>query len=124
MKSDEKFTPKLGRIRSRSLPRRTFLRDVQTALGRASGLHQARPGGKRKFDGSRIGRGAGIGRVVGRQDRGSALRGRRVVIKARLARLSPSGLDGAKAHLRYLQRDGVTREGETNIISSKTWSVE
>jgi type IV secretory pathway VirD2 relaxase len=33
-----------------------------------------------------------------------------VVVKARLIRLA-AGLDGPKAHLRYLQRDGVTREG-------------
>ena len=116
MNSDERFTPKLGGIRSRSLPRRTFLRDVQIALGRASGFRPARPGGKRKFDGSRIGRGAGISRVVGRQDRVSVLRGRRAVVKARLIRLSPSALSGAKAHLRYLQRDGVTREGEPGAL--------
>ena len=116
MKSHEKFTPKLGRIRSRSLRGRTFLREVQTALGRASGLCQARPGGKSGFDGSRIGRGSGIGRVVGREDRVSASRGRRVVVKARLIRLSPPGLGGAKAHLRYLQRDGVTREGESGAL--------
>ncbi len=34
-----------------------------------------------------------------------------MVIKARLIRLAGAGLSGAKAHLRYLQRDGVTREG-------------
>jgi type IV secretory pathway VirD2 relaxase len=118
MQSDEKFTPKLGRIRSRSISRRTFLRDVQAALGRASGFRRARPGGKSKFDGSRIGRGAGIGRVLERRERFSALRGRQVVIKARLIRLSLSGLNGAKAHLRYLQRDGVTRHGEPGTLYS------
>jgi type IV secretory pathway VirD2 relaxase len=30
--------------------------------------------------------------------------------------LSPSGLSGAKAHLRYLQRDGVTRDGEPGAL--------
>lgn len=34
-----------------------------------------------------------------------------MVVKARLIRLSGSSLNSAKAHLRYLQRDGVTREG-------------
>jgi type IV secretory pathway VirD2 relaxase len=34
-----------------------------------------------------------------------------VVIKARLIRLAGAGLGGAKAHLRYLQRDSVTPEG-------------
>ncbi|TIT02240.1 MAG: conjugal transfer protein TraI, partial [Mesorhizobium sp.] len=31
---------------------------------------------------------------------------------ARIVKLAGKGADGARAHLRYLQRDGVTREGE------------
>ena len=34
-----------------------------------------------------------------------------MVVKARLIRLSGSSLNSAKAHLRYLRRDGVTRDG-------------
>lgn len=49
--------------------------------------------------------------MLASRDRFSTFRGRRVVIKARLIRLAGSSLRGAKAHLRYLQRDGVTREG-------------
>ena len=111
MERDDEFTPKLGKIPSRSLPRSKFLREVQTALGRASAPNRRRVGSESRFDGSRIGRGSGIGRVLASGDRFSALRGRRVIIKARLIRLAGSGLQGAKAHLRYLQRDGVTREG-------------
>ena len=36
---------------------------------------------------------------------------RRVVVKARIVRLKRTS-EGATAHLRYLQRDGTTREGE------------
>ena len=36
---------------------------------------------------------------------------RRVVVKARIVRLKRRS-KGANAHLRYLQRDGTTREGE------------
>jgi type IV secretory pathway VirD2 relaxase len=111
MNHDEEFTPKLGKIRSRSLRRGTFLRQIQNAVGRASGLGPQTWGAKSRFDGSRIGRGSGTGRLLASADRYSALRGRRVVVKARLTRLAGSGLNGAKAHLRYLQRDGVTREG-------------
>ena len=32
-------------------------------------------------------------------------------MKTRLVRLGAKGLSGARAHLRYIQRDGVTREG-------------
>src|SRR6185295_8942452 len=56
-------------------------------------------------------RGSAIGRLLASREHCNALRGRRVVIKARLIRLNRTGLTGAKAHLRYLQRDGVTRDG-------------
>ena len=31
-------------------------------------------------------------------------------------KLAGKGADGARAHLRYLQRDGVTREGEPGAL--------
>jgi type IV secretory pathway VirD2 relaxase len=34
-----------------------------------------------------------------------------VIIKSRIVRLTGKGLQGSRAHLRYIQRDGVTREG-------------
>jgi hypothetical protein len=75
----------------------------------------ASPGGVRgarsgRFTGSRIGKGAGVGRLLTARDQYSPSVPP-VVIKARLIRLAKSGLNGAKAHLRYLQCDGVTREG-------------
>ena len=111
MKHDEEFEPKLGKIRSRSLRQGTFRRQVQNAVGRASGLGRRTSSVRSRFDGSRIGRGAGTGRMLASKDRYGALRGRRVVVKTRLIRLGSSSPNGAKAHLRYLQRDGVTREG-------------
>jgi len=45
------------------------------------------------------------------EQRGPSERMRRVVVKARIVRLK-RGSKGADAHLRYLQRDGTTREGE------------
>ena len=44
---------------------------------------------------------------------GSRVRARRVMVKARVVKLAgPKAAGAAAAHLRYLQRDGVTREGE------------
>ncbi|MGE5562922.1 MAG: DUF3363 domain-containing protein [Bacillota bacterium] len=44
---------------------------------------------------------------------GMRVRARRVMVKARVVRLSGAKAAGAaQAHLRYLQRDGVTRDGE------------
>lgn len=72
----------------------------------------------RKFDGSRIGRGSGIGRVLGISGRHSGERSRRAVVKARIVRLAGKGARAAVAHLRYLQRDGTTREGERGSLYS------
>ena len=37
---------------------------------------------------------------------------RRVIVKARYTRIVGGDLGAARAHLNYIQRDGVTREGE------------
>src|SRR3546814_18779549 len=70
------------------------------------------------FDGSRIGRGASLARVLASGDRHAAFRSRRVVVKTRLVKLAGKGLGAAAAHLRYIQRDGVTREGQPGELYS------
>jgi type IV secretory pathway VirD2 relaxase len=42
--------------------------------------------------------------------------GRRVVVKARYTRIFGGDLGAARAHLRYIQRDGVTREGASGEL--------
>ncbi len=83
-------------------------------------LHSATLAGvkgiRSKFHGSRVGRGSGVGRVLSSRNRYAAFHSRRVVTKARVARLAGKGLAAARAHLRYIQRDGVTREGEPGIL--------
>jgi type IV secretory pathway VirD2 relaxase len=74
--------------------------------------------GRRRFTGERIGRGAGVGRVLGASDRFAGARSRRVVVKARFVRLAGKGQARAVAHLRYLQRDGTTRDGERGTLYS------
>jgi type IV secretory pathway VirD2 relaxase len=112
---DDDFKPKLGKIRScGSKGGRKFLHQVLAA----SNLARGGAGGTRKsrFTGSRIGRGAGVGRVLANRDRYAAFRQRRVIIKSRIVKLAgkgmAKGMENARAHLRYIQRDGVTREGE------------
>jgi type IV secretory pathway VirD2 relaxase len=43
---------------------------------------------------------------------------RRVVIKARIVRIKAGDAGAVRAHLRYVQRDGVTREGEPGELYS------
>ena len=73
-----------------------------------------RPGSSRRFTGARIGRGNGVGRVLGAGSSRSVGGARRVVVKSRIVKLG-KGM-AAAAHLRYLQRDGTTREGERGSL--------
>lgn len=112
MSHDDDFEPHLGRIRTRGKPRgRKFLHRVLAAANLARG-GVAIPGRPRRFDGSRIGRGAGVGRVLGMRDQYAAFRKRRVIVKSRIVKLAGKGLAAARAHVRYIERDGSSRTGE------------
>lgn len=112
MSTTDDFEPQLGRPgdRGRKPRPRKFLSRVIAAANRARG---GAPGRVRPsaFTGSRIGRGAGVGRVLSARDRYAAFRRRRVIVKVRTVRLGGKGFEGARAHLRYVERDGTTREG-------------
>src|SRR5436190_24361708 len=111
--ADDDFELWLGRIAKE----RPFRHSVRKAVNLAGGVKRA-AGQARRFDGSRIGRGAGVGRLLGSSDRFAGARTRRVVVKARIVRLAGKGAKAAAAHLRYLQRDGTTREGERGSLYS------
>ncbi|WP_066725655.1 relaxase/mobilization nuclease RlxS [Sphingomonas pituitosa] len=106
---EDDFTPRLGR------PRGKDGKSVVRYGGRiaaAARLAGTKTGVRsRRFDGSRIGRGASIGRLLSSRDRLGGFRARRAVVKASLIRLAGKGGQAARAHMRYIQRDGVTREG-------------
>ncbi len=115
---EETFEPKLGRMRASASPRgRKYLHRVIAAVALAGG---ARRMGSGRFTGGRIGRGAAVGRLLASRDDFSGMRSRRAVVKARLVRLAGRGFAGARAHLRYIQRDGATREGEQGRLYSAT----
>ncbi|WP_191555618.1 relaxase/mobilization nuclease RlxS [Brevundimonas aurantiaca] len=113
MPVDDDFEPRLGRLRSQGQARgKSFVGQVMKAANLARGGRAAGPG-RRGFTGARIGRGSGVGRVLASRDGFAAFRQRRVIIKSRIVRLDGAkGLNPARAHLRYIQRDGVTREGD------------
>ncbi|WP_079500174.1 relaxase/mobilization nuclease domain-containing protein [Paraburkholderia hospita] len=70
-------------------------------LGKVAGKTGQRPG-------SRLGRGHVAARFAGR---GLGANARRVTIKARLVNLAKSGPRSTAAHLRYIEREGVDRNG-------------
>ena len=107
--SDDDFTPKLGQKRGKDGKRVVKYGGRIVAAARLAGTKTGVR--SRRFDGSRIGRGASIGRLLSSRDRLAGFRGRRAVVKANLIRLQGKAGQVARAHMRYIQRDGVTREG-------------
>jgi type IV secretory pathway VirD2 relaxase len=108
MPSDD-FTPKIGRTRGKDGKRVVQYGGRILAAARLAGTKTGVR--SRRFDGSRIGRGASMGRLLSSRDRLAGFRGRRAVVKASLIRLRGKAGQVAGAHMRYIQRDGVTREG-------------
>ena len=111
MAHDDEFEPRLGKIRGSSGKQaRTYLQRVLQSAALSGGRSSA--AGASRFHGNRIGRGAGVGRVLAARDRYASFRIRRVIIKTRIVTFKGQGLKAAKLHLRYIQRDGVTRDGQ------------
>ena len=136
------FEPKLGKPRSdagQGAERSTrqvssFHRQVMRAVARAGG----NPRRLGKATGKRIdgkprtgrfnarGRGAKIVKTFPADNgwkldasSGQRMRMRRVVVKARVVKLRGPQSRAGYAHLRYLQRDGVSREGEPGRLYSR-----
>src|SRR3546814_3497522 len=59
-----------------------------------------------------------MGRLLSSRDRFGGMRARRAVVKTRLVRIGTKGMPAARAHLRYIQRDGVTRGGAPGELYS------
>ena len=111
MAHDDEFEPRLGKIRGTSGKQaRTYLQRVLQSAALSGSSSSAAGAGR--FHGNRIGRGAGVGRVLAARDRYASFRVRRVIIKTRIVPFKGQGLKAAKLHLRYIQRDGVTRDGQ------------
>ncbi len=107
MSNEFDFEPRLGKIGHRKSARpKLFVRQVLDVAYK-SGFKTRK---KSSFTGQRIGRGAAWGTLAsaGFMNKG----GRRAVVKVRIAKLRASNLAAPRAHLRYLQRDGVDRSGE------------
>jgi type IV secretory pathway VirD2 relaxase len=107
MSNEFDFEPRLGKIGHRKSTRpKPFVRQVLDVAYK-SGFKTQR---KSSFTGQRIGRGAARGMLASAGFMNKE--GRRAVVKVRIAKLRSGNLAAPRAHLRYLQRDGVDRSGE------------
>jgi type IV secretory pathway VirD2 relaxase len=145
---DHSFRVRIGRLSARdrqpTQPSFPFARQVmRSAAKQAGGLQRTRSGttqGRRKVDGSQGKAGASTRRANGRfnargrgrkaaavlprtiawsaPENGMRFRARRVVVKARVVPMRGAVSRAGEAHLRYLERDGVSREGEEPRVYS------
>jgi len=139
---NDDFRIRMGRSRSRGTRvdrrARSFVGQVNIAVRKAGGDPNRIAGMAGKGSGRFNARGRGAKVVVGfardgggwsRDGSGTRFWSRRVVVKARVVKLNPQrGSRGPKmrgmaakavdAHLRYLERDGVTKDGEKGRVFS------
>ena len=110
--------PRLGRIGDQG---RGSHRRLTRSIRKIAALSPKRSS-KRGFSGQRLGRGSAAARASAfRRHPFSKLRMRRVVVKTYIARASKGiGKTAFKAHLKYIQRDGVERDGTGGELYDKT----
>ena len=110
--AEDEIEPKPGRIRDSAQTRLPGLKQqVLRQAGKAGMRGKWARGHIKPADLSR-GMGAGLRARAGIIAPGS----RRVIVKARYTRIAAGDLGAARAHLGYIQRDGVTREGKAGEL--------
>lgn len=102
-REDDDFRARPGPPKNRQ---QRFVSQVLREVGKAGGRPTRRLTGR---PGSRLGRGHVAARFAGRALSRNA---RRVTIKARLVNLRQVGKRSTTTHLRYIEREGVGRDGE------------
>ena len=117
MSGKDGFKPRLGRLgdQGRSGGKRFRQRLLK------AGAKLNRTARKPAFTGARIGRGSAAGRMASWHGQSlDRMRVRRVVVKVHIARGGKTGGKALfRAHLKYLQRDGVDRDGKGGELYSK-----
>ena len=108
-RDEQRFRPRPGRVRGHGdAGGKRFTGQVLRAAQKTGG-GSGRPLTRTPGRGAEKGRGHVAARLVGSR---LGPRSRRVVVKARLVVHAQAAPGSAAAHLRYIQRDSVTREGE------------
>lgn len=110
--TQDKFAPRLGRIRdTRQVRAERHAALVFRQAGR-EGARALRQKGHVASGSLTRGMGTGLRAAAGLIAPGS----RRVIVKARYTRIVGGDLGAARAHLKYIMRDGVTRDGKAGRL--------
>ncbi|MEO1662055.1 MAG: DUF3363 domain-containing protein [Pseudomonadota bacterium] len=117
MTKEDAFTPRLGKIRDRGAAGGARLRKRVTTTAK----QLSRSGKRSSFTGKRLGRGGASAMQANYAARRYAsMRQRRVIIKTHISK--PGKIVGAgvfSKHLKYLQRDGVERDGSDGELYTR-----
>ena len=105
--TQDDFKPKLGRIRDSASNARSRTNTQMLRETGRTGVRAVRQSGHITSAMPKRGMGAGVRAAAGL----IAPSSRRVIVKARYTRIAAGDLGAARAHLKYIRRDGVTREG-------------
>ena len=108
----DNFTPKLGRIGWKAGTR--LDRYIHRVMNAAHAAGHVNGTSRSKFTGACMGRGSAFGTLAGAGLYAGSQR--RAIVKAQITKLKRGDLGAARAHLRYIQRDGVTQEGEAGQL--------
>jgi type IV secretory pathway VirD2 relaxase len=108
---DREFHPKLGRLRSRERAPKLFVAQMLAAAQRAGHVGRSWPA-QSSAGYTRPGRGrGGVAALRAAERRLYGTRARRVIVKARMVRQGFRAAAAVRAHLSYLRREGVTKDG-------------
>ncbi len=102
-RDDDRFRLRPGAPKNRQ---QKFISQVLKEVSKAGGKSVRKPGAQ---PGARLGRGHVAARFTGRSAQPGS---RRVTIKTRLVNLKQAGARSTTTHLRYIEREGVGRDGE------------
>lgn len=118
--SKDEFEPELPKRKARvSKGTSNYSQKVLKAVGKRHNPKAQKSSPKKyKFTGSRIGRGRAAGSLAA--SRNYHPYQRRVVVRARIAKFGAGQLTSARAHLSYIQRGGVTKEGDKGRLYDAT----
>src|SRR5450755_1954349 len=118
-RNDDRFRPRPAPPRARGGGRnQRFLSRVLAAVSKSGGTVGTLHNRPHKRGGAKLGRGHAAARFAGSS---LSARSRRVIVKARLVVLRTAGPRAVETHLRYIIREGVTRDGQpTQAYGART----
>jgi len=106
-RGDERFRPRVAPPRSKRAGSDRFVTRVLRSAERAGPLRAGMQ--PKRTGGAKLGRGHVASAFAGKR---LDARSRRVVVKTRLVVLKAAGPRATAKHLRYIERDGVTKDGQ------------